>query len=112
MAALALAVPAANGPGTAQTWRGGWGTVWCAGTFDGGTVTLQVSYDAGTSYQTAKDDQGDDVAFAAAGHKQMSYAGTPLLRASLGGSSGGTSVDLDVHYGVASVRDTSRGVSG
>jgi len=103
MAALELAVPAANGQGAAQTWRGGWGTVWCKGTFDSGTVTLQVSYDAGTSYQTAKDDQGDDVAFAAAGHKQIAYAGTPLLRASLAGSSGGASVDLDVHYGAAHV---------
>lgn len=103
MPKLNLAVPAANGQGAAQRWRGGWGTVWCKGTFDSGTVTLQISYDGGTSYQTAKDDIGDDVTFAAAGHRQIGYAGRPLMRASLAGSSGATAVALDIHHGVASV---------
>lgn len=105
MAKLSIAVPAANGQGAAQTWRGGWGTVWCKGTYDSGTITLQVSYDAGVTYQTAKDDSGTDVTFAAAGHAQVAYAGTPLFRASLAGSSGNTSVTLEMHYGVANTRN-------
>lgn len=104
MTQLALAVPAANGQGAAQSWRGGWGTVWCSGTFDSGTVTLQVSYDDGASYQTAKDDAGSDVTFSAAGHAQIAYAGTPLLRASLSGSGGATDVDLVCTYGMANTR--------
>lgn len=108
MAKLTLAVPAANGQGAAQTWRGGWGTVWCSvpagGGFDGGTITLQVSYDAGVSYQTAKDDAGANITFAAAGHVQLFYADAPLLRASLAGSSGATEITLTAHYGLANAR--------
>jgi len=108
MSQLTLAVPAANGQGAAQTWRGGWGVVWCSipagGKFDSGTVTLQVSYDAGVSYQTAKDDAGSDITFAAAGHAQFAYADAPLLRASLAGSSGATAITLTVHYGMANAR--------
>lgn len=107
MAKLTLAVPAANGQGAAQTWRGGWGTVWCSvpagGGFDGGTITLQVSYDAGVSYQTAKDDAGANITFAAAGHAQFAYADAPLLRASLAGSSGATTLTLLAIYGAANV---------
>jgi hypothetical protein len=110
MAQLDLAVPAANGQGAAQTWRGGWGTVWCSGTFNSGTVTLQVSYDAGSSYQTAKDDAGNNVAFTAAGHMQIAYAGTPLLRASLSGSGGATDVDLLCVYGLAHTRQGAQGI--
>ena len=107
MSQLTLAVPAANGQGAAQTWRGGWGVVWCSipagGKFDSGTVTLQVSYDAGVSYQTAKDDAGSDITFAAAGHAQIAYPGAPLLRASLAGSSGATALTLLAIYGAANV---------
>lgn len=108
MAKLTLAVPVANGQGAAQTWRGGWGTVWCSvpagGGFDGGTITLQVSYDGGVSYQTVRDDAGADVTFAAAGHAQIAYSDTPLLRTSLAGSSGATAILLTVHYGQANAR--------
>lgn len=106
MSKITLAVPAANGQGASAVWPGGWATVSCRGTFDSGTVTLQVSFDSGTTWETAVDEAGDSIAFAATGHKQMSYAGdtTCYVRASVGGSSGATDVDLDLLCGYAGVK--------
>jgi hypothetical protein len=107
MSSVAIPVPVENGTGVPVVWRGGWGTVWCVAKalgvgFDSGTVTLQVSYDGGMTWLTAKDSLGDNVAFAANGHSTVfAYGGSPRLRASLGGSSGATDVSLSIHYGYA-----------
>lgn len=95
-----LVVPAANGQGASQTYSGGKCTAACYGTgFDGGTVTLQCSHDVGVTWFTVKDEAGGDVTFTANGHsKIISIGGTPLVRASLGGSSGATSVTLQLLY--------------
>lgn len=106
MAKITLAVPAANGQGASQVWHGGWATVSCRGTFDSGTVTLQVSFDSGTTWETILDLDGSAIAFTATGHKHMAYAGdlTCVMRASLGGSGGATAVTLDLVLGYAGIK--------
>lgn len=99
-----LAVPVANGSGASQAWGGGWASVFCYGTFDSGTVTVQVSPDSGTTWLTAQDSLGGELVFTANGHHPMAaYGGQPLFRATLTGSSGATSVALELHYGAALV---------
>ena len=96
-------VPVANGESVgAYTWDGAWASVVCSGTFDGGTVTLQCSYDAGVTWLTVVDSLDDPVTFAADGYvQQVVLGGNPLLRASLAGSSGATAVILKLAYGAA-----------
>jgi hypothetical protein len=81
------------------------------GTFDSGTVKLQVSYDAGTTWIDATDDFGDVIAFTANGTKAIWFGGAPLIRVNLAGSSGGTSVTVEANYGLANIRDGGLGVS-
>lgn len=101
---LSLTVPAATGVGASKYFDGGWCSVFCYGTFDSGTVTLQVSPDAGTTWFTVKDSIGDDVTFAANGYFGMvALGGTVLVRASLAGSSGATALALELHSGAALV---------
>lgn len=100
MPTTTLVVPAANGQGASQTYSGGACTAACYGTgFDGGTVTLQLSYDVGVTWFTAKDVAGNNITFTANGHSREFWpGGTPLVRASLGGSSGATAVTLKLNY--------------
>lgn len=73
------------------------------GTFDSGTVKLQLSYDAGMTWFDAKDDNGDVISFTANGSKSVWFGGSPLVRVNLAGSSGGTAVTVEIHYGLAHV---------
>lgn len=98
----ALTVPVATGNGASKTFDGGWCSVFCYGTFDSGTVTLQASPDSGTTWFTVKDSIGDNVTFAANGYFSMVVlGGNPLVRAALTGSSGATALTLELHFGAA-----------
>jgi hypothetical protein len=110
MASIALNVPLANGSGTTHTWKGGWATIHAKGTaYDGGTFTLQVSWDSGTTYHTLKDDFGDNVAFAANGYKNVTLGGFPLVRVTLAGAAASANtVAIVVAYGWAPTRGGER----
>lgn len=68
-------------------------TVVIQGTFDGATVTLEVSAD-GTVYAPMADVAGSAIALTAAGSRSFQYTGG-LLRATM--SSVGAGSDVDVH---------------
>ncbi len=99
-----LTCPAANGNSASATYKGGAATLAVFGTFDSGTVKLQLSYDAGTTWFDATDDFGDVVSFTANGAKAIWYGGAPLVRVNLAGSSGATAVTVEAHDGLANTR--------
>lgn len=101
---LTLAVPTADGSGAAQTFSGGWATIYLTGTFDSGTCTLQAS-DDGTNYVTVLDQFGDAIALTANGYKIFALAGPVSLRVTLSGSSASTAVVCHVRDGWAATRD-------
>ena len=112
MTKTTITVPAANGDSDAQVYLGGAATLVVFGTFDGGTVKLQVSYDEGTTWLDAVDVNQDLVgSFAANGGEMVWFGGTPQVRANLAGSSGSTAVTCELHYGLARTRDPYQGNS-
>lgn len=106
MTSTSVAVPAANGNGAASTYLGGQATVVVQGTFDGGTVKLQVSYDSGTTWIDAAS-LNQDIAgeYIANGGEVVWFGGKPQVRANLSGSGGSTDVTCELHYGLARTRD-------
>ena len=98
-----LTCPAANGNSASATYLGGVASLAVFGTFDSGTVKLQLSRDAGTTWYDATDDFGDVISFTANGEKVVWFGGAPLVRVNLAGSSGGTAVTCEIHYGLAHV---------
>ena len=96
-----LTCPAANGNSASATYKGGASTLAVFGTFDSGTVKLQLSYDAGTTWIDATDDNGDTISFTANKTKSIWLGGAPLVRVNLAGSSGGTAVTVEANYGLA-----------
>jgi hypothetical protein len=83
---------AADGSSTARNWHGGYGTVVVAGTFGGGTVTLNASPDGGTTWVQV----GYDARFTADGMANFQLPGGMQLRLTL---SGATNPDLDAWIG-------------
>ncbi len=71
-----------NGTSDAVAWHGGEGTFFAHGTFGGGTLKLQASFDGGGNWI----DVGPDVTFAAAGAGNFRI-GLCKLRATLSGAS-------------------------
>lgn len=106
-----LTCPAANGNSASATYKGGASTFVVFGTFDSGTVKLQLSYDAGTTWFDAVNDNGDTISLTANGSKSVWFGGAPLVRVNLAGSSGGTAVTVEFNYGLANTRDGGLGVS-
>jgi hypothetical protein len=102
--ALTLEVPEANGNGAAQTFRGGWATIYYTGTFDSGTASLQVSDDGGDNYVAVLDEFGNAIAPAENAYRSFHLAGPTLLRNVLSGSSGSTAVTCHVRTGIAGVK--------
>ena len=102
-----LTVPAANGNSDSSLYLGGAATLVLYGSsFDGGTVTLQVSYNNGTTWINASSVNQDLIgAFSANGGETVWFGGQPLVRAVLSGSSGSTAVTCELHYGLAFTRD-------
>lgn len=101
-----ITVPAANGNSAAAVYLGGAATFVVFGTFDSGTVKLQVSYDAGTTWIDAASVNADLVgSFSANGGETVWFGGKPQVRVNLAGSSGSTAVTCEIHYGLARTRD-------
>ncbi|MEQ8746956.1 hypothetical protein [Pyruvatibacter sp.] len=75
-----------NGTSAATHWHGGEGTFFAHGTFDGGTVVLEASFDNGTNWIIV----GPDATFTAPGAGNFRI-GLCKLRVSL---SGATSPDV------------------
>jgi hypothetical protein len=74
--------------------------------FDSGTVTLQASYDAGTTWINASSVNQDLIgAFSANGGETVWFGGTPQVRVVLSGSSGTTVASCGIYYGLALTRD-------
>ncbi|MFA7587659.1 MAG: hypothetical protein WCY11_15935 [Novosphingobium sp.] len=82
---------ATDGNSAAEDWPSGCGTARAWGTFDGATVTLQASFDGGTTWI----DVGEDATFTAAGMTNFSL-GPCKLRGVVSGAGGTTSVSLAV----------------
>lgn len=99
-----LAVPAADGNGAGSTIPYPWGTIDCYGTFDSGTVSIQMSPDAGTTWYALKDPLWAALTFTADGYANFERATEIQLRAVLSGSSGSTSVTCRVRSGYAPTR--------
>lgn len=97
-----LTVPASNGNGAASDVRGGEYVVHCYGTFDSGTVTLEVSPDDGTTWYGLTDHQDDAVTFSGDGQRRFNIDAGRQLRAALSGSSGSTDAACELgllkHY--------------
>lgn len=85
---LLLQNQSADGNGTAVTWRGGHGSFRAWGGMAGGTVKLQASFDAGTTYFDV-----EGAALTAAGVKNFRLP-LCMLRATLSGASGSPSADV------------------
>lgn len=101
-----IIVPSADGNSAAATYKGGAATFVVFGTFDSGTVKLQVLYDAGTTWIDAASVNQDLVgSFSANGGEVVWFGGTPQVRVVLSGSSGSTAVTCELHYGLARTRD-------
>jgi hypothetical protein len=100
---ITLAVPSTNGSGAGQNCPYPWGTIDCYGTFDGGTVTIDMSPDGGTTWYTLQDTVWNNVAFTADGYANFERATRIQLRATLSGSSGSTDVTCQVRPGFADV---------
>lgn len=66
------------------------------GTFGGGTVTMQGSNDGGTTWATLTDPLGNNLAFTAAGMKQITEL-PDLIRPLLSGGDGTTDLDVYLH---------------
>lgn len=79
---------AANGNGTAVDWRGGIGSFRAWGELAGGTVSLQASFDGGTTWIAV-----EGAGLTAAGIKTFRLP-VCKLRASLAGASGSPSADV------------------
>ena len=101
---LTLAVPTSDDSGAAQTFRGGWATVYYIGDFDSGTITLQVSDDAGSNYVSVVDVLGNAIAKTANGYATFYLAGPVLIRNTLSGSSSSTAVVCHVRMGWAATK--------
>jgi len=80
----------ADGPTSEIIWRGGPGTFAGTGTFGGGTLTMEVSYDAGTTWVAA----GVETTLTADGHANFDLPQGVLVRGNLVGS---TAPDIDVN---------------
>lgn len=100
-----LEVPTTGAPlpgdaayGEEVTYDGDRSTLHCIGTFDGGTVTLQISYDAGVTWFTCPDTSGTDIEMTANAVLDLDLGGTPLLRTKLTGSGGTTDVLLEIYF--------------
>lgn len=74
---------------------GGSFAVTVQGTFDTGTVTLEISAD-GTTFHAAKDVNGDNAALTADGTILFDLGGGHSYRATL--SSAGAGTDVDVYF--------------
>lgn len=84
--ALFFSSRASNGASDPVKWHGGEGTFYVHGLFDGGTVTLEASFDGGATWIGV----GPDVTLTVAGAGNFRL-GVCLLRATL---SGATSPDV------------------
>lgn len=104
---ITLEVPAANGNGAAQTFRGGWATIYMTGDFDDGTGTLKFS-DDGTTYGNVLDEFGNVIALTGSGtvvvYANFHLAGPVLLRVTVSGSSSSTAIVCHVRMGRAAVK--------
>lgn len=102
-----LTVPGANGNSASALYLGGAAEFVVYGSdFDSGTVTLQVSYDDGTTWINASSVNQDLIgAFSANGGETVWFGGQPLVRVVLSGSSGTTVATCELHYGLAFTRD-------
>lgn len=79
--ALLFSEQVSNGHSSPVTWYGGEGTFYAQGLFDGGTISLQASFDGGKSWI----DVGRDVKFECAGAGNFRL-GKCDVRASLTGA--------------------------
>lgn len=77
----------ANGNTLTLDWYGADGTLFASGGFGGGTVKLSISCDGGTTWFTAKDSSGVDLALTAAGAFNFSM-GNCKVRGVLSGATG------------------------
>lgn len=85
--------------GEEVTWDSGWADLVAIGDFDSGTVTVEMSCDAGLTWFTAKDKSGNALTLTANSMARVEYGGNPLLRTKLTGTSGATDVALTLFYG-------------
>ena len=61
-------------------------SLYCAGTFGGGALTFQVSYDSGTTWLRAKDITGSALTFTSNDAIDFQSHGSALMRATLAGA--------------------------